>query len=468
MTNPSRTRARVRRGTKERVSSQSEPDWSDTPAIEDFSDDSDGLVRKISHSKSIQNRKMPMYFEKQRGRPWMHGALPAEEAKPMQQPVKQPAKNQGNLSADDESSLSSVPEESLLDPSLLSLDSLGSSSPAHGTRPPSAIKIGGTPAHETSFLALKKFKRRAREPSVLDRLEKVTRDLEHHMEKKNMEKSKNVAKSHRGTSTPSTGSCGKKRKLPSTQSTHVSQSSPPNVDDSGTSTPSTASTGKKRKLSSPLSQLPQSSPPIVARRGTSTPSRPSPGSKNHFSSPTARDIESSLPGTPEMEPTSPRHALLRRGGSTGPRQVSTTHVSSPITRDPESSPPGIPEKGSTTPKRGRQRRGAPSGPLAVSTTKLQALLPRRRAQTRQRHGSGDELGKSDDDWEVRSPITEAMEGRQTREATAAEEASRTRRPSGGTPDPVLASIAKKFADVDAYDMEFETVDVGGGSSSPWR
>lgn len=60
---------------------------------------------------------------------------------------------------------------------LLSFTSLGSDSPAHGTRPPSAIKIGATPAHERSILALTNFKRRARQPSLL-RMVHQTTDVE--------------------------------------------------------------------------------------------------------------------------------------------------------------------------------------------------------------------------------------------------------------------------------------------------
>lgn len=59
----------------------------------------------------------------------------------------------------------------------LSFTSLGSDSPAHGTRPPSAIKVGATPAHERSILALTNFKRRARQPSLL-RMVHQTTDVE--------------------------------------------------------------------------------------------------------------------------------------------------------------------------------------------------------------------------------------------------------------------------------------------------
>ena len=60
---------------------------------------------------------------------------------------------------------------------MLSFTSLDSNSPAHGTRPPSAIKVGATPAHERSILALTNFKRRARQPSLL-RMVHQTTDLE--------------------------------------------------------------------------------------------------------------------------------------------------------------------------------------------------------------------------------------------------------------------------------------------------
>ena len=59
----------------------------------------------------------------------------------------------------------------------LSFTSLDSNSPAHGTRPPSAIKVGATPAHEQSILALTNFKRRPRQPSLL-RMVHQTTDLE--------------------------------------------------------------------------------------------------------------------------------------------------------------------------------------------------------------------------------------------------------------------------------------------------
>lgn len=60
---------------------------------------------------------------------------------------------------------------------MLSFTSLDSNSPAHGTRLPSAIKVGATPAHERSILALTNFKRRARQPSLL-RMVHQTTDLE--------------------------------------------------------------------------------------------------------------------------------------------------------------------------------------------------------------------------------------------------------------------------------------------------
>jgi len=60
---------------------------------------------------------------------------------------------------------------------LLSFSSVNSESPAHGTRPPSAIKVGATPAHEASILALKHFKRRPRQPSLL-RMVHQTTDIE--------------------------------------------------------------------------------------------------------------------------------------------------------------------------------------------------------------------------------------------------------------------------------------------------
>lgn len=67
-------------------------------------------------------------------------------------------------------------ESSGLGDHLLSFTSLGSDSPAHGTRPPSAIKVGATPAHERSILALTHFKRRPRQPSLLRMVQ--TTDLE--------------------------------------------------------------------------------------------------------------------------------------------------------------------------------------------------------------------------------------------------------------------------------------------------
>jgi hypothetical protein len=156
---------------------------------------------------------------------------------------------------------------------------------------------------------------------------------------------------------------------------------------------------------------------------------------------------------------------------------------------------------------------------AVSTVKLQALLPRRRTRAAPARTSYDFHDSDDvdetpidsDQDELQMPqryITKARKttakpkSKTTRTAKKSTTATRgvkkstktyTRRTSSDKenanekgasddstpvveptetlfelPAPNLVAIAKKFEDVDAFEMQFESVDLDGGESSPWR
>jgi hypothetical protein len=155
----------------------------------------------------------------------------------------------------------------------------------------------------------------------------------------------------------------------------------------------------------------------------------------------------------------------------------------------------------------------------MSTAKLQALLPRRRTRAPQERNEYDFQDSDDVDitpidsdqdelqmpqrhiLKARKPTTKSKKksSRAEKKSTVATGAVKkntrtyTRRTSSDKenatgvgasddsaaaieptetslelPQSNLAAIAKKFEDVDAFEMQFESVDVGGGESSPWR
>lgn len=380
-------------------------------------------------------------------------------------------------------------ESSLLDPSLLTFGSLDSDSPAHGTCPPSTIRVGGTPAHETSILALTNFRRRPRQPSLL-RMVHQTTDVE-------------------GAGANSDDGDDLDDFHPDDESTPLrhrnNQPAAQQNDTSGFSVGSSGSRGTKRKRSS-IIQVPRSSPPV----------EPSPTAARaevpRLSSP-------SLPeGVTESQDAASQEPVVLSSTMAPPRS------SSPVEEIEESSDEEAgPRKTGTnkneaTAGRGRTRKQSTKD-QTLSTARLQALLPRRRTRaTRERDefdldtSSVEQLASLDtDEDELQLPATRGRRGtsktkpKATRGAKKAngpkvdgKESARTysRRTSSdkensssaflttgdsaissesvnaplpiAAPSSTLAAIAKRFQDVDAFEMNFEEVDVGGMSSSPWR
>ncbi|KAF2877471.1 hypothetical protein BDV95DRAFT_481894 [Massariosphaeria phaeospora] len=462
------TTSRVAKTAPRQPQPQPQPQTGPDP-IERFSDDSDGLVVKSTRPR----RRMPWQPEPQRDADvTMTGALPVEEEVPgangVSSKARTPSSNVSNrtrtirgsakLSSKTTSpvalrSPTKVAEDapaqdmdsSEFGDNLLSFTSLGSESPAHGTRPPSAIKVGATPAHETSILALTNFKRRARQPSLL-RMVHQTTDVEDN-DLSDPEEIDDF--------------------LPDDESTplHVHKSAPDteavnNI--SGISLSSSESRGRKRKLSSPVVQVPRSSPPYEPVSGEDRKKR----------------------GVPE-----------RNGESDGVEEGKADRPAKP------------------------KAKRKPKANQGISTAKLQALLPRRRtravAQERDEYdldNSEDMIAVDSDQDELqlptrrqtttrkpapskttqkssrgpKKPVTGAQSAQKStrtygrrissdkeNEATfvageESEDAEETTETAIAAPAPKLVAIAKKFEDVDAWEMEFESVDADGQTSSPWR
>lgn len=377
-------------------------------------------------------------------------------------------------------------ESSLLDPSLLTFGSLDSDSPAHGTCPPSAIKVGATPAHETSILALTNFKRRARQPSLL-RMVHQTTDVEDNNDYDDLDDFEPDDES-----TPL-----QNRKVGGEQVESESPESTP---------PSAGSRGTKRKLKSPspVVQVPRSSPPCEPASAVES----------------AVSQRSSSPSLPEPPIGSCEAGNIQKQGEPEPlsETMAPPRSSSPTAVDEESEI--ITRKEPV--KRTRQTKSSSkqtSRAPGISTAKLQALLPRRRIRAAparsgynfQDSDDADDTPIDSDQDELQMPqryITKARKATakpKTKTARTAKKSSAatgrvkkgtktyTRRTSSDKenangqaasddstpiieptetsfelPAPNLAAIAKKFEDVDAFEMEFESVDGGGGESSPWR
>ncbi|KAF2180578.1 hypothetical protein K469DRAFT_714573 [Zopfia rhizophila CBS 207.26] len=509
--------------------------------VDSISDDSDGLVAKTTRVRS----RMPWHPEPQKDVDLtMTGALPMEddtdadelESTALSPPANvpstdctkstssvlkktqkhsaqskkmQPAETPAHKSRQATLSTRDAPEDegdSLPSDNLFTFDSLDSDSPAHGTRPPSAMKGLGTPAHETSILALANFKRRARQPSLLRMVHQTT-----DMEDNGLDDLDDF--NPQDESTP----------------LHVQKSglAEDASDSSVLSVPSSSCRGTKRKLASPEVQVPRSSPP--------------------FNPPSGADVEES-PSSPSL----PDDIIVSREDIPVGQEQVEPEVMSETMAPPKSSSPLVEEvvespikphrtraKRKETKQISRYRRDSGSEdeepkqpakskskqkPKAArfSTAKLQALLPRRRTCIAQEH---DEFEIPDSDEVDATPVDSdqdelqmastrvASTTRKTAPSTLIQKASRNAKKSSmptGTakqnartygnrrtssdkenestfvlnessedveettettinlPKNSLAAIAKKFEEVDAWEMEFESVDVEGGSSSPWR
>jgi hypothetical protein len=381
----------------------------------------------------------------------------------------------------------------------LTLSSLDSESPAHGTRPPSAIKVGATPAHERSILALTNFKRRARQPSLL-RMVHQTTDLE----------------DNDGDDLDNTDNFDFDDFVPHAESTplNVRRHAPEDEtrNDSGTQISSSGSRGTKRKLA-PVVQVPRSSPP--------------------FSPPSGADVESARSPSPSLPEVLPSHEDIIEQTQDDPNLLSETYAppksSSPVREvtEPPQSPAqqrlrrrGRPAKSpirdddsdaeeTETPAKNKRR--ARKAQSTISTAQLKALLPRRRNRMRDRDefdlDSSEDVTQLDSDQDelqmpmrrtrqrpgagkLSSPKATKKSARSKKAAPAkpAQRVSRTysRRISSDKENDAegqqeeetnevsaiehsekLAAIRKKFEEVDAFELDFETVDVTT-SSSPFR
>jgi hypothetical protein len=494
--------------------------------VNSFSEDSDGLVTRSRSTRS--QKRMP--WEKtpevhDEAELTMTGALPAEE----QQALRSSSKNRTPVSStskrarttrssarkstgktspvaaaaareDAQAESPHVEEDSGFGD--LTFSSLGSNSPAHGTRPPSAIKVGATPAHEKSILALTNFKRRARQPSLL-RMVQQTTDVEDNDDDDTLDNTDNFDFDDflpHAESTP----LNVRRHAPEEEARN----------DSGTHVSSSGSRGRKRKLS-PVVQVPQSSPP-----GSPQAASDSGPARSHS------------PSLPEVVPS--REEVVEQSQEN--QEPMSDTLASPMSSSPLrelSRPPPSPTQ--TRPRRRGRRAKTPiiddesdgeetetpakakraykkKAEQSISTAQLKDLLPRRRNRLRDRdefdiESSEDADQAGSDQDELQMPVRRirqrqgagkltspkatkktARGKKPTKTSTGAQKASRTysRRISSDKENQTsahneaettevsaiehsekLAAIRKKFEEVDAFELEFEDVDPTT-SSSPFR
>lgn len=499
-----------------------------TAAIESFSDDSDGLVtntRSTRGKRGAPARGISAVVKEADLE--MTGVLPAEQttlaaaSKPRTPASKSstetratrgsarlsatkssPAVAQkqtgtpiqtGNLDLYEEGDTSGYGD--------LTFSSLNSESPAHGTRPPSAVKVGATPAHETSILALANFKRRPRQPSLL-RMVQQTTDVEDNDE----------------SGLSNTDNLDFDDFVPQDESTPINKqrtaTGKEGANDSGAHLSSSGSRGRKRKLT-PVVQVPRSSPPYDPPSGADveSPRSPSPSlpdvlpSHEEVIEQTQEDSEilsqtlappkSSSPIHEVSKPKpAPEQTRSRRGGRTG-KQMTYNEDSAEETETPV-----------------KQRRNAKAkAQHGISTAQLKSLLPRRRNCVRARDEydltSSEDVTQFDSDQdELQMPSRRVRQRpgagktaspkatkktargkKATAPTKAASKASRTygrRRvssdkendettesaeevtvPSAVEVSDKLAAIRKKFEEIDDFELEFATVDAPT-SSSPYR
>ncbi|KAF2125041.1 hypothetical protein P153DRAFT_370361 [Dothidotthia symphoricarpi CBS 119687] len=491
-------------------------------ALNSFSEDSDGLVTKSTSTRP------------RRGMPWektpepvdeadlvMTGALPAEEDVPLPSTKKRtPAPRAKTTratrgSARTAARKSSPPAtvRSLVEAAQedapqeeensgygdLTFSSLASESPAHGTRPPSAIKVGATPAHETSILALTNFKRRARQPSLL-RMVQQTTDVEDNDQ----------------DTLDDTDNFDFDDFVPHDESTplNVRKNAPEDGvrNDSGTQVSSSGTRGTKRTLS-PVIQVPRSSPPFDMQSSPALESPRSPSPSLPDVTPSHEIVveqtqEDSEPMSETLAP--PKSSSPVRAVSEIPSSPAQTRVGGRGRQARKATNYNDESEGEETETPAKAKKGAKTkAQQNISTAQLKGLLPRRRTRMRLDRDEFD-LESSDVDVEMDSDQDELQmparrshqrkppspkvtkktaRGKKTAASTkAAQKTSRTygRRISSDkenaaqekeveeTTEPSiveqsekLAAIRKKFEEVDAFELEFENVDVTA-SSSPFR
>ncbi|RYN44384.1 hypothetical protein AA0114_g10063 [Alternaria tenuissima] len=489
-------------------------------AANSFSEDSDGLVTRTrstrSHRKLPREKTPEVHDEPELT---MTGALPAEENTSLSATkTRTPASNASNQmratrSSARKSTAHSSPlaavaqahEESQIEEDSgygdLTFSSLGSDSPAHGTRPPSAIKVGATPAHERSILALSNFRRRPRQPSLLRQVQQTT-DMEDN-DQDDLDNTYNFDFDDF---------------LPHAESTplNVRKQAPEQEirNDSGTQISSSGSRGTKRKFSSVV-QVPRSSPPASPQSGEDVESERSP-------SPSLPEVVASREEMIEQtqEDEEPLSETLAPPMSSSPiREVSkppqTPAQTRPRRRGRQAKTPVVDEDSegeeTETPARAKQRTKK-KAEQTISVAQLKALLPRRRNRLRDRDEfdieSSDDVEPVDSDQdELQMPARRVRQKQGTTKLVSPKAATKkAARPKKGAPAKVaqksgrtysrrissdkenettgqneadntevstiehsekLAAIRKKFEEVDAFELEFEEVDATT-SSSPFR
>ena len=513
--------------------------------VESFSDDSDGLVVK---SQRVQ-RRMPWHLESRSDADFtMTGALPIQDegltirasGKQGSPRVKSPSRSRLTPSSDrskrarKSNSSTNTPshERSPIEvrpavtstfygtpleedgntgfgDNLLTFTSLDSESPAHGTCPPSARKVGATPAHETSILALTNFKRRARQPSLLRMVHQNTdvedNDLDELNNFSDLDDLDDFRPEHESTPL------------------HVYKSPHESTDenDSGLRLTSSGSRGKKCKLSSPVIQVPRSSP--------------------IYDPPSGADITESRATSPSL----PDNVVESREEVVGTQEVQPEIMSDTMAPPQSSSPPANetedPPDSPTQSRQGRARgrhrimgrnrtsnrhelngsaklkyKNTPKAYHGISTAKLQSLLPKRRTRVLEERDEYDvedsdepnttPLDSDEDELQMPHPRhtvpsrkgadsksnkkaaravrktapiakpnkkTARTYGRRTSDkenegVLVADDGEDITQPSVVVPGSQLAAIAKQFEDVDAWEMDFESAGANGDNSSPWR
>ncbi|KAF1960809.1 hypothetical protein CC80DRAFT_465134 [Byssothecium circinans] len=417
-----------------------------------FSDDSDGLVVKSTRPQ----KRMPWQPEPQKDVDYtMTGALPISSSKnrtPARNTSRRTRNSTGSVAVSStrktpasaairqpRSTRAGAPDapsqeedSSGFGDHLLSFTSLDSDSPAHGTRPPSAIKVGATPAHETSILALTNFKRRPRQHSLLRMVQQTTDVEDNDADDFDFDDFLPEAES-----TP----------LPNQKGA----SGEPPGNDNGVNVSSSGSRGTKRKLS-PVIQVPRSSPPYE--------SDPDVGERD--TSPKVANEEES-----EGEETDRPKKAKGRHKANSHQAISTAKLQALLPRRRTRMPQDedefdIPSEGSdqdelAQPQR-RQTAGARKSTASKVTKKpsravkkTAAKLSQKNARTYGRRRSSDkeneEALEEDEDDESEIHDTIAVEDSLSSKS--------------------LQAIAKKFEEVDDFELEFESVSYVT-SSSPHR
>ncbi|GME38565.1 uncharacterized protein LTHEOB_4105 [Neofusicoccum parvum] len=456
-----------------------------------------------------------------------------------------------------------VPSSSPAVPATASRVRRASSSHWHNA-PPSAVKAQGTPAADTSVLALSKFRRRPRQPSLLRMMQQS--DVENEEDESVDESGLTLDYSlgdfepdHESTplnlrkggvegaalgSEPRTAS-SRKRKLAERgrEEVLVPRSSPPVVGEQEVgATPSPPRETSSERLYSEASEL----PPLGVADTQPEPAD-EPVLSDTMAPPRSTSPLSSIQVREETPPPAkrPRRAVAVRNTTADSLAAAGNaangeedHAADPLSSSDDDNDSA---DATETPVRSRNARKKTNArkpkAMSLSTATLQSLLPRRRKKPATRHAKptaaeafeipssdveGEEASASDGEDELhRAPAAAARrrKGRavetKRKEAAAVEAGvaakkkrlSRTygRRSSdkenhdadadastyvrsGGESDgdgdeevletsemrdvrrsKELEAAAKKFAEVDEWEMEFESVDLGGASaSSPWR